>query len=678
MNSQTSTSENNQTTSDPEERNTSTTRKLIAKQQEISVSEFFEKNKHILGFGSKSKSLLMGVKEAVDNSLDACEETGILPDITVKILRFPDDEYKIFIEDNGPGVPHEMIPNVFGRLLFGSRFHSLRQSRGQQGIGISATIMYGFNTTGKPAHIRSKIKGKNEIAWEMDLSINIKTNRPIISNERSFAWEDKAHGTSIEYTTKGRYITGKQSIFEYLKNTAIVNPHVKIVFVDPEEKMYVFERASDVMPVKSKEIKPHLSGMEIGDILRLSQNTPQRNVRTFLLNDFSSVTSRLVKEILRKSNVSEEKKPFELTYDDAKNIIRAIETCKIMAPPVSCLSPIGDVLIKKGLMNVLEGMRPAYYAPPVTRAPKSISGNPFIIEVGIVYGGDIPSDGPVTILRIANRVPLLFQSGACAITKAIADIDWRRYGLEQRGGKGIPYGPAIFLVHIASTKVPFTSEGKEAVADIPEISREVQSALKFCARSLKSHLNKTDKKEKIHTKFRIVREILPNIARKLSDLLDRPIPDLSETISKIMNVVWVESSAVTNKKNKVITYGIYNYTNTEKSLCIHTRAPKNSVNSTLFQSPYFTEISEDGKITWTIGNIPPAKYVEISFELEGKTTGISPESDVYVSGINSLIVIGAEQLPGDWNIKETKITKIDSSFSSNTTIQRQVEYFGNE
>ncbi|MCQ2056296.1 MAG: DNA topoisomerase VI subunit B [archaeon] len=665
--------------SELEEYNVPTARKLVAKQQEISVAEFFEKNKHILGFGSKSKSLLMGVKEAVDNSLDACEEARILPDINVKILRFPDDEYKIFIEDNGPGISHEMIPNVFGRLLFGSRFHSLRQSRGQQGIGISATIMYGFNTTGKPAHIRSKIKGKNETAWEMDLSINIKTNRPITSNDRSFIWKNKTHGTSIEYTTRGRYITGKQSIFEYLKNTAIVNPHVRIVFVDPDEKMYVFERATNTMPIKSKEIKPHLSGMEIGDILRLAQNTPQRNVKTFLLNDFSSVTSRLVKEILHKSNVLEDKKPFEITYDDAKNIIKVIETCKISPPPVSCLSPIGDVLIKRGLMNVLEGMRPEYYAPPVTRSPKSIGGNPFIVEVGIVYGGDIPSDGPVTILRIANRVPLLFQSGACAITKAIADIDWRRYGLEQRGGKGIPYGPAIFLVHIASTKVPFTSEGKEAVADLPEISREVQSALKFCARSLRSHLNKADKKEKTYTKFKIVREILPNIARKLANLLDRPIPDLSETISKIMNVVWIESSTKTNsKKNKVITYSVYNYTDTEKSLCVHTKVPKNSVNSTLFTSPHFTEMSEDGKITWAIRNIPPTKCVEISFELDGKMASVSSDNDVYVSGINSLMVIGAEQLPGDWNIKEAQIIEVNSSFSSHATIQRQVEYFGNE
>ena len=193
---------------------TPTAEKMAKKQQEISVTEFFEKNKHILGFDSRSKSLLMGIKEAVDNSLDACEEAGILPDIFVKMTRHPDDDYTVLVEDNGPGIVHKMMGNVFGRLLYGSRFHALRQSRGQQGIGISATVMYGYITTGKPAHIQSKIEGEDEVAWGMDIVIDTKVNRPVITNDKPFTWEGKEHGTSIEYTIKGRYITGKQSIFE--------------------------------------------------------------------------------------------------------------------------------------------------------------------------------------------------------------------------------------------------------------------------------------------------------------------------------------------------------------------------------------------------------------------------------------------------------------------------------
>ena len=647
--------------------------KLAAKQQEISVTEFFEKNKHILGFDSRSKSLLMGIKEAVDNSLDACEETNILPEISVKMVRHPDDEYTVTVEDNGPGIVHKMMGNVFGRLLYGSRFHALRQSRGQQGIGISATVMYGYITTGKPAHIMSKIEGADAVAWEMDIVIDTKINRPMITNDRPFTWEGKDHGTSIEYTIKGRYITGKQSIFEYLKNTAIVNPHAKITFIDPDGKTFVFERATDIMPEKSKEIKPHPTGMEIGDILKLAQNTQQKTVKAFLVNDFSRVTSRIAEEILEKAEVKENTKPKDLTHDDCKRMVKAIDTVKIMAPPTDCLSPIGDTLIKKGLMHVLDGMRPDYYAPPVTRAPKSVNGNPFVVEAGIVYGGDIPGDAQVSILRFANRVPLLFQPGACAITKAVANIDWRRYGLEQRGGKGIPFGPAIILVHIASTKVPFTSEGKEAVADFPEIVSEIELALKLCARSLKTHLNKEDRRKKTHAKFEIVHEILPEFAEKSAKYLDRPVPNLDRTISKIMNMVWIEPTVKKEKKKRTVTYTIFNYTMKERSMCLHAQLPKEAVNLTLFSGEYFTEMNDEGKTTWTINDIPAAKHVDVSFELTGEMADVFSPDDVYISGINPVIVMGADQLPGDWGIKGMEITEMDSDYVEDETDAEAVE-----
>ncbi|MDR0887816.1 MAG: DNA topoisomerase VI subunit B [Candidatus Methanoplasma sp.] len=639
-----------------------TAHKLAAKQQEISVTEFFEKNKQILGFDSRSKSLLMGIKEAVDNSLDACEESGFLPDIIVKIERVGDEDYKVYIEDNGPGIIHKMIPNVFGRLLYGSRFHALRQSRGQQGIGISATVMYGNITTGKPAHVESKIEGEDEVAWKMDIVIDTKTNRPVVTNDFAFTWEGKEHGTSVEYTTKGRYITGKQSIFEYLRDTAIVNPHARVEFHDPEGKTYTFERATEQMPPKSKEIKPHPEGMEIGDLMKYSQNTQQKTVKAFLKNDFSRITDRIAEEILEKAEIKAELKPEKITREDSIRMIDAITKVKIMAPPTDCLSPIGDTLIKKGLMHILDGMRPEYYATPVTRSPKAVNGNPFVVEAGIVYGGEIPADGPVTILRFANRVPLLYQQGACAITKTIADIDWRRYGLEQRGGKGIPFGPAIILVHVASTKVPFTSEGKEAVASFPELQNEIAQALKLCARNLKSHLNKMERKSKTHAKFEIVQELLPDLANKTATMLKRPVPDLSRTITKIMNVVWVEPSFKKDGKNsRTITYTVYNYTAQERKLRLHTQLPKESVNLTLFSNPYFLDMNDEGKANWEISGLQPSTSVKVTFELTGELSDTFDVDDIYVSGINPVHVMGAESLPGDWGIKGLEITEADDS-----------------
>ena len=651
-----------------------TAQQLASKQHEISVTEFFEKNKQILGFDSRQKSLIMGIKEAVDNSLDACEEAGFLPDVIVKVSHGDDDDdYVVYEEDNGPGIIHKMIPNVFGRLLYGSRFHALRQSRGQQGIGISATIMFGNINTGKPAHIRSKIEGEDEVAWQMDIAVDTKTNRPIVTNDKAFTWEGKEHGTSVEYTTKGRYVTGKQSIFEYLKETAIVNPHARIEFHDPDGKVYVFERATDEFPPKSKEIKPHPEGMEIGDLMKYAANTQQKTVKAFLKNDFSRITDRIADEILAKAEVKPETKPDKLTREDFKNILKAIEKVKIMAPPTDCLSPIGETLIKKGLMHILDGLRPDYYATPVTRAPKAANGNPFIVEAGIVYGGEIPSDSPVQILRFANRVPLLYQPGACAITKAVADVDWRRYGLEQRGGKGVPFGPAIILVHIASTKVPFTSEGKEAVATFDEIQSEINLALRLCARNLKSHLNKMEKKKKTHAKFEIVQDLLPDMAKKSADMLGRPVPDLSRTISKIMNVVWIEPSVEKPKKNsRVIKYTIYNYTTHPRSMRLHTKLPKECVNLTLFTNPLFIEMNDDGKATWEVKDLQPSKSIELSFELNGELADTFDADDIYISGINPVMVMGAEALPGDWGIKGLEIVESEDDYVEDDTDPEEV------
>jgi DNA topoisomerase-6 subunit B len=632
---------------------------MAKKQQEISITEFFEKNKHILGFDSRTKSLLMGVKEAVDNSLDACEEADILPDIYVKVERINDEDYNISIEDNGPGIVKKMIPNVFGRLLFGSRFHAQRQSRGQQGIGISATVMFGNKSTGKPAHVKSKIEGVDAVAWKMDLVIDTKINRPIVTNEEPFTWEGKSHGTRVDYCTKGEYREGKQSIYEYLKNTAIVNPHAKITFDDPKGKRFVFERATDSLPIKSKEIKPHPQGLEVGELQKMAQNTQQKTLKAFLKSDFSRITDRIAEEILQVSGVKD-KKISAVERDDCVALIKAINVVKIMAPQTDCLSPIGDTLIKKGLMTVLEGLRPDYYAQPVTRAPRSVNGNPFVVEAGIVYGGDISSESEVAILRIANRVPLLYQPGACVITKAVESMDWRRYGLEQRGGTGRPYGPAIILVHVASTKVPFTSEGKEAIANIGEIQSEIVQALRLCARNLKSHLNKKDKKSKTHTKFEIVQGIIPEIANKSATMLKRPVPDLTRTISKIMNVVWVEpkSSYDSKKKIKNVTYNIYNYTRTERSFRLHAILPKGAVNETML-SNYFMSMNDEGKANWEVLNVQPFATVSISFDLTGDMADTFSESDVYMSGVNPVLLMGAEPLPGDWGIKGMDITESD-------------------
>lgn len=623
---------------------------LAKKQKEISVSEFFERNKHILGFDTLTRSLLTAVKEGVDNSLDACEEANILPEIFVQIKQLSRNEYQIIMEDNGPGIVKKQIPHIFGRLLYGSRFHTIRQSRGQQGIGISAAVMYGQLTTGKPTKVRSKTS-KEDVAHEIELMMDTKRNRPDVLKQDFVIWEGKEHGTRVELCLKGKYVKGKQSVYEYLKGTAIVNPHAQITLIEPDGTKTELKRVTEKMPPPTKEIKPHPEGIELGILMKMAKAAKAKRMSSFLTSEFSRISSRVAKEICEKAMIEPKMKPTRLKLDDAKRIIEAIKQVRIMSPPMDCLSPIGEILIKKGLKNVLEDMRPDFYAPPVTREPAVYSGNPFQVEVGIVHGGDLPSEGQVKILRFANRVPLLYQQGGCACTAAVENVDWRRYGLEQRGGKGLPYGPAIILVHVASTKIPFTSEAKEAIADIPEIREEIERALRACARRLQIHIKKKVRKRKTREKFDIVQTILPRIAEKSAKIVGKPAPRLEPIITKIMNVVWIDDAVEFKNGKHHITISVYNYTPSRKKFNLYAVVPSGSIEEkSIGLKP--NRIRKSGKIRWELKSIPSTEKLDITFSLGGLDKEDFDEAEIYVSGINPAQVIGAEPLPGDWDLDE--------------------------
>ena len=619
---------------------------LAKKQREIAVSEFFERNKQILGYDSPTKALITAVKETCENALDACEEAQILPEVRVEIRKNSETEFVVICEDNGPGIVKKQVANVFAKLLYGSRFFALRQARGQQGIGVSGAIMYGQITTGRPAVIRSKT-AKDDVAYQIQLRIDTRKNKPDLIKEEFVPW-DRPSGTRVEIALKGRYVGGKQSVAEYLRATAIVNPHARLVFQPPEGAAIVFERATEELPRKTVEIKPHPHGIELGTILAMAKDTESLRMSSFLQNDFSRVSSRVAKEICDLALVPAELRPRQLTLDQAKAILEAVKKVKIMAPESECLSPIGERLIKRGLKNVLGSLRPEFYAPPLSRDPKVYGGNPFQVEVGIVYGGDLPADQPIEVLRFANRVPLLYQAGACACTQAVGNVDWRRYGLEQRGGQGLPFGPAVVLVHIASIKVPYTSEAKEAVAPVPEFLEELELALKECGRRLKTHLNKKAKKAKAREKFEIVQKILPQIAAKSASVVGKKVPNLDATITKIMGVVWIEERVEFTAGVHHVTVDLHNFTAAGKKLNLHVLLPRGAQLVDAKPKPF--EVKVDGKVSWELKRIGSVEKDTVTFSVAGLDKDEYDESDLFVSGISPELVVGAEPLPGDWEL----------------------------
>lgn len=488
---------------------------MATKQREIGVAEFFARNRHLLGFDNKLKALSTTIKEAVDNALDACEEAEILPEVIVEIVDMGNDRFKVIVEDNGPGIVKKQIPKIFAKLLYGSKFHRLKMSRGQQGIGISAAVLYAQLTTGRPAIITSKI-GPTHEAHLIELKLNTKTNEPEIVSEKVVAWP-KEQGTRIELDMEASYQKGPRSVDEYLKQTAITNPHVTIIYTNPKAEQIIFARATDVKPILPKEIMPHPYGVEIGTLQNMLAHTDAQNISSFLQNSFSRVSPAVAKEILEHAAVLSTTKPKDISREQAEHIISGIKKTKIMSPPTDCIAPIGEELLVKGLKKEINA---EFYAG-VSRPPSVYRGNPFIIEAAVAYGGNQPADSPVSIFRYANKVPLQYQQGACASTKAILNTAWKSYGLQQSRG-ALPIGPATVLIHIASVWVPFTSESKEAIAHYPEILKEMKLALQEIGRKLASYVNKKHRVGIELQKRSYIEKYVPHIADALIELLELP------------------------------------------------------------------------------------------------------------------------------------------------------------
>ncbi|WP_339103226.1 DNA topoisomerase VI subunit B [Haloterrigena salinisoli] len=743
---------------------------LAENQQAISIAEFFEKNKHMLGFDSGARGLVTAVKEAVDNALDAAEESGILPDIYVEIEE-AGDYYRLIVEDNGPGITKESLPKVFGKLLYGSRFHAREQSRGQQGIGISAAVLYSQLTSGKPAKITSRTQGSEEAEY-FELIVDTDSNEPEISVEETTSW-DRPHGTRIELEMEAN-MRARQQLHDYIKHTAVVNPHARLELREPQEH-FKFERATDQLPEETEEIRPHPHGVELGTVMKMLTATDSQTVSGFLQEEFTRVGKKTADSIIdefrdrhygremrwrppashedvdlhaavsdatankgadataafadaiaagvddagriahhellavvdeaadeveaehgttfgdtvRENAVeavwlalidaradaddadaaSESDDPVEsrlvadcydladeatstrkddevihafaerlaakfddelkagegddgnvrhrltrkrlrahvdraadLTeeYDDvsfgetarenvtdavwdvmatvpddpplvrelagdrdaASDLVDGMRATDIMAPPTRCLSPISEDLISAGLEKEFDA---DFYAS-ATRDAEVHGGDPFIVEAGIAYGGDLESEGSVNVMRFANRVPLVYQRGACATTDVVKSIGWRNYGLDQPGGSGLPKGPAVIMIHVASTNVPFTSESKDAVANVPEIEDEIELAIREAARELKSYLNKRRSMQQRRKKQNVLGTILPEMAEKVAEVAGRDEPDIDDAIARIMNNVLVERSVEANGDGQAVSVTVENNSNTNESL----------------------------------------------------------------------------------------------------------------
>jgi len=501
--------------------------------QEITPSDFFYRNRDIAGFTNPARALYSTVRELIENSLDACELNMIPPEIYVRISNKIDAQenfYEIRIEDNGPGVPPEVIPSAFGQILFGSKY-KLRQTRGTFGLGGKMALLYGqITTNGKTLVISST--GGNEI-YEYQLMIDIKNNKPIILEKKVYPNKRKWHGTIIEFTTEADYPRAASKIIEYLKQTAIVVPYANITFIDPKGKLYKFIRVTNKMPKPPEEAKLHPHGVDVETLRRLIETTKTKTLYDFIKTHFQRVGDATANNFLKFAGIDLKKNPKQLSQEDIVKLANALKNFEEFLPPdASCLSPIGEELLKIGIKKELNPEFVTVYQ----RKPSAYSGFPFIVEVGIAYGGGIPKTGKIELYRFANKIPLLFDEASDVSWKVINNlIDWHRYKIPQDA-------PIAIFVHICSTKVPYKTVGKEFIADRPEVEREILNAVREVARRLSLYLSKKRSIERERKRYGVFSKYLPKIAlfaTKLSEKKKEPeIKYLLKKAIKIEEEFW--------------------------------------------------------------------------------------------------------------------------------------------
>src|SRR5215475_4206866 len=448
---------------------------MAAKQRDISVSEFFAKNRHLLGFDNPRKALLTAAKEAVDNSLDACEEAGIVPEIWIHMEATGPNRFKVGVQDNGPGIVKKQIPLIFGKLLYGSKFHRLRMSRGQQGIGISAAGMYGMLTTGRPVKIISKTSPKKP-AHYFEIQIDTKHNQPEIINgkgegedipagekgdryisDHGIEWVAQlSSGTRVTIELEGRFMRGRGGVDEYLEQTAIANPHVTIHYKDPEGETKTYERSTTELPPEPQEIKPHPYGIELGRLVTMLKDTTATTMAQFLTSSFSRVSSGVGQKICETAKISTRSSPKRIGRHEAEALFQAIQNTKIPPPATDCISPIGEALILKGLHQQV----PGEFFCAATRPPAVYRGNPFVIEVGLAYGAVSPT-GKVTIDALTE---LLSESDARSL---------RQFLLTTFDGIGAAGAEKILSEARMGARQTAAKLGKEEIARLHEAMRNV-------------------------------------------------------------------------------------------------------------------------------------------------------------------------------------------------------------
>ncbi|MCO5142267.1 MAG: DNA topoisomerase VI subunit B [Oligoflexia bacterium] len=490
----------------------------MSKITKSSTAEYFAKNLQQVGFSSPLKAVLTTLKEAVDNSLDACEQNGILPELSVEIKKVGNgssrntDLIQIVVEDNGPGIEPDDLAKVFGEYLASSKFGRGQCSRGQQGIGISAATTWAQLTNAKGAFVTTKTK-KMRKAIHGQVDVDIKSNVGVLRNKETIDW-NKDHGVKVSFKIDGRIqLNGDGGLITYLEGTVLVNPHLTLHYKLMDADWVHVERVTDTVPSVPEATLPHPHTFKLGEFITHATLFGKISLRKFLKTGFSRVSEQAISQFIEKGlpkNLLE--KPITTLGDaDFKKAFQAVQDSPLMAPSTKSVLTVGEESLSKSIQRLGE----IDFFSVATRRPSICDFKPVVVEVALArFMNRGEGDTPVQLLRFANRVPLQFDKSGCAITRAIESVNWKTYGLQQPKNS-LPLGPYVFAVSVVSPFIKFKNASKETIDASDELVDEIRRALIQAGQRLSRHIKKEFKEADLERKLQHIEQFGPILVEAL-------------------------------------------------------------------------------------------------------------------------------------------------------------------
>ncbi len=484
-----------------------------------STAEYFAKNLQQVGFSSPLKAVLTTLKEAVDNSLDACEEHGIAPELVVSVQKVGKgsgkntDLIEIIVEDNGPGIEVDDLAKVFGEYLASSKFGRGQCSRGQQGIGISAATTWAQLTNAAGVRVTSKTK-KMRKAIVADIDVDIKANKGIIKKKEMIDWE-KPHGLRVEFRIDGRVqLNGDGGVITYLDGTTLVNPHLSMNYKLLDADWIHVGRVSDEVPKIPPATLPHPHTMKLGEFMTHAGLYGKISLENFLKKGFSRISDQTLKDMakhgLKKTYLSTSLT--SIKENEYKSIFQAIQETELASPNTRSVLTVGE----EGLAKSIQRIGEVDFFSVNTRRPRICDNKPVVVEVAIArFLNRGEAEEPAQLLRFANRVPLQFDKAACAITKSVESVNWRAYGLNQPKN-AMPLGPFVFAVAVTSPFIKFKNASKETIDASDELVDEIRRALMQAGQKLSRHIRAEDRAADLERKIQHIEKFAPILVHELA------------------------------------------------------------------------------------------------------------------------------------------------------------------